>query len=496
MNPVLEAVRELTSLVGESLPRAEQIATLADAETATLMAELGVIARRVAAASSLVAADIERRSARELGAAGLAQSRGVRNGPELVQKLTGSSIAEARRLVRVGALLETAGAVAPVGESGPGPRSLDALAAVAGGAPEIIAVAVRNEWLTAAEGEALTSGLGAPRAPELAEAWREAALELIGEAWAGEWPAEDLHRAAGRMRAALDARAAAAAAEVRFQARSLTRRQLRSGNWKWDLELDPETDAALWGPLSRRLAPRLGGPRFRTEEEIARAAELEQDGRSNEQLLIDEFAAIFTAGVEAAAAQGAFGKAEPHLSVVVTAAELREASRRGGDAAVAWVGGTQSVSATAALRAICDGTFTPVLFDESGVAIDVGKDQRLFTARQRRAMAVRDGGCRWPGCARPPGECEAHHLNPWGDGPQNHRTETRDGILLCRFHHLTTHNHGARISRAGSAYFLHWPGRAPVPLSSTSGCMAQLRVRSRGGRTSGARTKGAVSADV
>ena len=478
MSSVLDAVREATSVVTSALPCAEQIAQLRDPEVTALMAELGLLARKVSAASSLAAADIDRRSARELGAAGLAQTNGVRNGPEFVQKLTGSSIAEARKLVRAGGLLEAAEAAAPVADSGPGPRNLATLEALPGGWEAPIAVAVRNEWLSVDQSEALRSGLGSPRSTALGDAWRRAVLQLIDDAWASEWTAEDLGRAAGRMRAALDAAAAYADASARFEARSLKRRQLRNGNWKWDLELDPESDAALWGPLSRRLSPRLGGPRFRTEEEIARAAELEQDPRTNEQLLIDEFSGIFAAGVSAESTAGAFGKAEPHVSIVVTTDELRKAkdAAPGDEAGVAWVGGCQPVSAQAALRSICTGTFTPVLFDESGTAIDVGKDQRLFTVKQRRAMAVRDGGCRWPGCTRPPGECEAHHDNPWAESALNRKTETKDGILLCKFHHLTVHNHGARISRQGSAYFLHWPGRAPVPLSSKSGAMTQLRL--------------------
>ena len=43
---------------------------------------------------------------------------------------------------------------------------------------------------------------------------------------------------------------------------------------------------------------------------------------------------------------------------------------------------------------------------------------RLYDRHQRLALAVRDQGCIWPGCDRPPAWCEAHHLNFWSeDGP-------------------------------------------------------------------------------
>jgi hypothetical protein len=480
MNSVLESVRGLGSAVDAALPRPAAVAALSDAEIAAVMSELGAITRKVTAASSLVATDIGRRSARELGADGLAQSQGARSGPEFVQKLTGLSIAESRRLARTGELLEAAEAVAPEPGARPGPRDLDALRGLGGGWRAPIAVAVRNEWLSAAESDALRAGLGEPPSAAHADRWRQATLELVADAWASEWPAEELGRAARRMRAALDAVTAHEDAQARFEARGLKRRRLQNGNWKWDLEVDPETDAALWAPLSKRLSPRLGGPRFRTEEELARAAELEQDPRSNEQLLLDAFVGIFGAGVAASAASGGFGAAEPHVSIVVTADELRRAKNAGttGRAGIAWVDG-QPISALTALRAICDGSFTPVLFDESGQAIDVGKDQRVFTARQRRALAVRDGGCRWAGCERPAHECEAHHINPWAERVANRKTEAKDGMLLCRFHHLTLHNHDAKITRRGNDFWLHWPGRPPVLLSSKSGAMTQLKIAGR-----------------
>ncbi|MHB1172406.1 MAG: HNH endonuclease signature motif containing protein, partial [Lacisediminihabitans sp.] len=36
-----------------------------------------------------------------------------------------------------------------------------------------------------------------------------------------------------------------------------------------------------------------------------------------------------------------------------------------------------------------------------------------FNRKQRVALAARDGGCRRPGCERPPSWTEAHHIQHW-----------------------------------------------------------------------------------
>lgn len=83
----------------------------------------------------------------------------------------------------------------------------------------------------------------------------------------------------------------------------------------------------------------------------------------------------------------------------------------------------------------------PVLFDGRRV-IDVGRSSRLFTRRQRVALAARDGGCRFEGCDRPPSWTEAHHIEWWSRGGA---TSIDNGILLCRHHHLLVHDHGWNI---------------------------------------------------
>jgi hypothetical protein len=50
-------------------------------------------------------------------------------------------------------------------------------------------------------------------------------------------------------------------------------------------------------------------------------------------------------------------------------------------------------------RTLCDGAFVPVVAKDD--VLDVGRKTRVIPTALRRALAVRDGGCRFPGCAAP-----------------------------------------------------------------------------------------------
>ena len=106
----------------------------------------------------------------------------------------------------------------------------------------------------------------------------------------------------------------------------------------------------------------------------------------------------------------------------------------------------------------------------------LGRSQRLFSAQQRIALAARDGGCRFPGCDRPPSFTEAHHITPWSRGG---RTDVNDGILLCRHHHLLVHNNGWEIRRRGHGFAVLpppgvWGGRE-VPMGPPSAMWARVQ---------------------
>jgi Domain of unknown function (DUF222)/HNH endonuclease len=84
----------------------------------------------------------------------------------------------------------------------------------------------------------------------------------------------------------------------------------------------------------------------------------------------------------------------------------------------------------------CDCTLQRIILDAAGYPLDVGREQRLATPAQRRALIVRDGGCAFPDCDRPPRWCDAHHIIPYELlGPTN----LANLVLLCRRHHRKLH---------------------------------------------------------
>src|SRR5829696_3311859 len=76
--------------------------------------------------------------------------------------------------------------------------------------------------------------------------------------------------------------------------------------------------------------------------------------------------------------------------------------------------------------------------------LEVGRASRVVKAAQRTALAVRDGGCVFPGCSRPLAWCEAHHLRHWLHGGP---TDLANLALLCRAHHRAVHEGGWHLVR-------------------------------------------------
>jgi len=78
-----------------------------------------------------------------------------------------------------------------------------------------------------------------------------------------------------------------------------------------------------------------------------------------------------------------------------------------------------------------------VLRGPDGEVLDVGRRTRTIPPAIRRALEVRDGGCRWPGCGLR--FTAAHHVEHGAEGG-----ETRLGnlLLLCAFQDRKVHEGG------------------------------------------------------
>jgi hypothetical protein len=112
--------------------------------------------------------------------------------------------------------------------------------------------------------------------------------------------------------------------------------------------------------------------------------------------------------------------------------------RRGVGTAGLSTGGRVTVSQVR--RLACTANILPAVLGGAGEVLDRGRSRRLFSSAQRKAMAIRDRRCRAEDCEIPAAWCEAHHAaQPWIDGG---RTDLKDGVLLCSFHHHRAHDAG------------------------------------------------------
>jgi hypothetical protein len=89
----------------------------------------------------------------------------------------------------------------------------------------------------------------------------------------------------------------------------------------------------------------------------------------------------------------------------------------------------------AARRLACDASLLVVQEDEVGNVLDIGRKTRIIPPAMARALAIRDGGCQFPGCCETR-YTEGHHIKHWADGGE---TKLDNLVTLCRYHHRDLH---------------------------------------------------------
>jgi hypothetical protein len=421
---------------------------------------------------ALLAGEIAHRSAPELGHLGLAQRSGHRTPDELVRVTTGTRVADARAAVRVGRAL--GGLDSPTGVASPADTGggSDMGTSVNGdnGAKSILASAVLEGRISVAVADAIGIGIGVATLDVTTDVIEGAIEQLLPRI-----EGLDADRAGREARAArddIDLDGIPAREEAQRARRSLRlgRRSDGMGYAYWIL--DPETFALVSDVFDRATSPQRRTPSFMNGDSEAGAGagashrahqgavttlRAIDDPRTVEQRASDTFVELLRHGVAADTAE-LLGDAPIGVRMIVAARAVHERRGRG------YIEGhPDAVSLASIERQACSAGTITLTVDGSatnaGQPLNLGRERRLFSRAQRLALAARDGGCRWPGCDRPPSWCEAHHINHW---QRDHgRTDVADGILLCRHHHLLSHNNGWEITRAGPHYALTPPDAKP-----------------------------------
>lgn len=416
--------------------------SLSDAALTDAVRVAGEVKRLADAHLALAAGEVERRSAPQLGAAGLARREGARTPEEFIRVTTGTTSRDAGVALRVGRLAQAEGSV--LGE------------------------ALVGATVSVPAAEAIRAGLdGTTADPRLVA---EATALLCEEA--ATLDPDRLLKRAREVRDELDEEGIADREAVLRRRRSLRRIDLRDGMKRLVWDYDPETAGVVDDIYDRATSPRRGGPRFVDTELARRAADLESDPRTTEQIASDAFAELLrqSAGVDSSVL---LGRRVPVVRVLVSADDLTAGTGHG-----VIEGSNEVLSIASVQRLACANGTGTALIDSIGNVLDLGREQRLYSGNQRIALAVRDGGCLWTGCDRPPSWCEAHHIDHWArDGG---RTDIARGVLLCRHHHLRLHNEGWVIRRRDGRYWLEPPpgsGRSATVLETKSRAMREHLAR-------------------
>jgi Domain of unknown function (DUF222) len=179
---------------------------------------------------------------------------------------------------------------------------------------------------------------------------------------------------------------------------------------------DPETAATLEGQFSGLAKPR--GKNLDGTPDQRSAAERHGDA-------LAEIIAL-AARAEEASVQGG---ERAVLFLTLTVEEMEQRLRD----AVLDIPGLRDIGDIR--RLACEAGVIPAVFSAEGEPLYLGRQVRLATPGQRRALALRDSGCTALGCTRSPKWTRAHHW--WS---RNGNTNLDELALACGEHHRLLHN--------------------------------------------------------
>ncbi len=185
-----------------------------------------------------------------------------------------------------------------------------------------------------------------------------------------------------------------------------------------------------WGELSGRLDP-AGFQVVSAALSAATTPDLDgEPARTRGQRDADALVALGRYFLDHADSAATSRGSRPDVTVVVTLDDLEQCTGQTMDG--------QLLDPASIGSLLCDAGLHRVVTDGRSVVLDAGRTTRTVSHHLFAALAVRDGGCRFPGCDRPVSCCEAHHVVPWQHGG---RTDPSNLVLACwRHHHDFAHH--------------------------------------------------------
>jgi hypothetical protein len=163
----------------------------------------------------------------------------------------------------------------------------------------------------------------------------------------------------------------------------------------------------------------------------ARSANQNDDDRTWDQLQADVVVDLLTA-------TGANGvdRRVPEVSVLIDERTLRDGIHR---RSTCETSDGQQLPVATLRRLCCDGYLVPIVLGGDGEVLDVGRQCRLATRAQRRALRAMYRTCAHPDCSVPVDACRIHHVIHWERGG---RTDLANMLPLCERHHHHVHEGG------------------------------------------------------
>ncbi|MEQ0558485.1 DUF222 domain-containing protein [Amycolatopsis sp. NEAU-NG30] len=214
--------------------------------------------------------------------------------------------------------------------------------------------------------------------------------------------------------------------------RELSLRRKRSGVWELHGRFDDETGTRASAVLDA-LAQR-------------RSTDEGPDLRSPQERYGDAFSDAMDLAANSPELPMQAGE-RAHVMVAISLDDLKTGIGK------ALLGDTGTISAAEARLHACDCMIIPAVLGSHSEPLDVGRLRRLVPPGIRRALYLRDRGCAFPGCHRPPRHCQGHHIRHWSEGGP---TELGNLVLMCAHHHRLLHRSGweVRIAADGLPEFL------------------------------------------